>query len=216
MHQAVVGSFLAKKATKDVSALDSPAIQQRLEALTGKKVDAEKLKKSFANDKFAAVKTVFGSTQVWKDKDEAQVEGLEMVQQKAKSPYDMSDSDVSAAVAAVDTPPVKEAQMEWNALQKIAADYWANKATIDQQNQEQMAQAVAQQQRIAQMWGWLLQHKLAAILDDPFNPDNYIAPVEAQGDQDVNDLLEQKGHEMDPPDELTELSDIQDWLDGKI
>ena len=135
---------------KKASVLDSKFVQERLEALSGKKVDAEELKKSFEQDKWAGLKTVLGSAPLFNflqldrgtpfDKDNS-VKGLELVQEKEKKttsacdPTSLTPCEDELANdelnKAKKTPPLVELQMELKAIPKIYNDIQENKATFE-------------------------------------------------------------------------------------
>ena len=51
-------------------------------------------------------------------------------------------------------------------------------------------------------------------LQDPTNLESWTAPIE--DDEETQAFLERPENDINPPAELTELSDIPDWLTNKI
>lgn len=230
--------FLAKKGK--VTALDSPTIQKRIEELSGKKVDAKKLKKSFSEDEFAPIKTVLGSVPMFNylsakrgkalDKDTS-VDGLQMMQTAETETsgsgatagegedcnQDLACNDELAKKVKVKaTPPLVEAEMEGKALVSIYEDYQKNYKSINEKLGKQLTNSVAGPVKAAQIMAYLIKEKkLQECLEDALKLDCYAMPVEDE-DPEVEDFLAKRENSQEPPDEMGELSDIPDWLSNKI
>lgn len=185
--QTAHGSFLAKKDMKGgLSGLDSPAVQKRLEQLSGMKVDPLKLKNSFATDPLALLKTVLGSKASFDyfkmdrskvgalDKD-TKVPGLELVQagdSAAQGATAASDDGVEAEVIEAnqpkDTPPFVEARMELAAPLEIWNDIRKDQTGFNDMITKTIAQEAAGPLKSAQIMGKLLEKgKLLNALQNP-------------------------------------------------
>lgn len=214
-QQAAQGSFLAKKDAKGgLSPLDSPVIKKRLEELSGMKVDAQKLKNSFATDPLALMKTVLGSkaafdylrldrSKLGELHKDTKVDGLNLLQTGGSSEASASaetddetiEDEVIKANQPVDTRPFVEAKMELAAPLEIWNDIRKDRSGFNDMVTKTVAQEVAGPLKTAQVMGQLMEKgKLMNALNNPGEYNSWQV-------EDTNTVVEGSMSDISNPEE---------------
>jgi len=248
LHEvSAASSFLSKtpeaEEKKRVNILDSRFVQQRIEALSGKKVDVEKLKKSFGEGgPTATLKTVLGSQPMFNyivakrgtplDKD-TQVDGLDLLQTRKEAEGEAEqgsgtcddansltpcDELLASSNPVVDTTPSVEAELAQKGLKNVYNDLSTNgdeiKANLETALTKEMAGPV---RAVNILYDLLKTGRVIRAVSDPVNAEVW-SPVKSDDEEysALDDLEKLPESDISPPAEMGELSDIPDWLEHKM
>lgn len=133
----------------------------------------------------------------------------------AKSGFSFSKEQLKEFYKAKETPPLVEARMEMQAPFLIFDNYMKNKGRIDATLEKSAVAGNAQNVKTAEMvYQMVKQGTIWAALQDPLNLDLWTIPVEDT--EEGAAFFAKPENNLEVPETITEVSDIKDWLEGKI
>jgi len=133
----------------------------------------------------------------------------------ADSGFKFSEAELKEFYKAKKTPPLVEARMEMQAPFLIFDNYMKNKDRIDATLEKTLVAGNAQNVKTAEMvYQMVKQGTIYAALQDPLNFDLWTVPVEDT--EEGAAFFAKPENNLEVPETITEVSDIKDWLEGKI
>jgi len=132
-----------------------------------------------------------------------------------QSTFAFSEAELKEFYKAKKTPPLVEARMEMQAPFLIFDNYMKNKDRIDATLEKTLVAGNAQNVKTAEMVYQMVKHgTIYAALQDPLNFDLWTVPVEDT--EEGAAFFAKPENNLEVPETITEVSDIKDWLEGKI